>query len=147
MAPVMAAVLAERGDTALVFRGDDGLDELTTTTTSSTWVATEGTVVRVSVDPAALGIDPVGPEALRGADKAFNARVVRDVLGGGAPGVREVVLLNAAAAIAAYDGLTAERLHDDLARGLRIAAESVDSGAAAQVLDRWVGASRAAADA
>jgi anthranilate phosphoribosyltransferase len=145
MAPVMAAVLAERGDTALVFRGDDGLDELTTTTTSTTWVAAEGTVVRVIVDPAALGIDPVAPEVLRGADKVFNAGVVRDVLAGGAAGIREVVLLNAAAAIAAYDGLTAERLHDALARGLRIAAESVDSGAAAQVLDHWVAASRAAA--
>jgi anthranilate phosphoribosyltransferase len=145
MAPVMAAVLAERGDTALVFRGDDGLDELTTTTTSTAWVAADGAVVRASVDPAALGIDPVTPETLRGADRVFNAAVVRDVLAGGAPGVREVVLLNAAAAIAAYDGLTAERLHDALGRGLRLAAESIDSGAAAQVLDRWVAASRAAA--
>ena len=145
MAPVMAAVLAERGDTALVFRGDDGLDELTTTTTSTAWVAAEGTVVRTSVDPAALGIDPVAPDTLRGADRVFNAAVVRDVLAGGAPGVRDVVLLNAAAAIAAYDGLTAERLHDALARGLRLAAESIDSGAAGQLLDRWVAASRSAA--
>ena len=147
MAPVMAAVLAERGDTAIVFRGDDGLDELTTTTTSTAWVAAEGTVVRVTVDPAALGIDPVSPEALRGADRVFNAGVLRDVLAGGAPGIREVVLLNAAAAIAAYDGLSAERLHGALARGLHIAAESIDSGAAAQLLDRWAAASRAAADA
>ena len=145
MAPVMAAVLAARGDTAIVFRGDDGLDELTTTTTSSAWVAVDGTVVSATVDPAALGIEPVPPEALRGADRAFNAGVVREVLGGGAPGVRDVVLLNAAAAIAAYDGLTAERLHDALARGLRLAAEAIDSGAAAQVLDRWVAASRIAA--
>jgi anthranilate phosphoribosyltransferase len=145
MAPVMAAVLAGRGDTALVFRGDDGLDELTTTTTSSAWVAADGAVVQATVDPAALGIEPVAPEALRGADRVFNAGVVREVLSGGAPGVRDVVLLNAAAAIAVYDGLTAERLHDALARGLRLAAESIDSGAAAQVLDRWVAASQAAA--
>src|SRR5919197_4518178 len=147
MAPVMAAVLADRGDTALVFRGDDGLDELTTTTTSSAWVAVEGAVVPATVDPAALGIEPVAPETLRGAARAFNARVVRDVLGGGARGIRDVVLLNAAAAIAAYDGMAAERLHDALARGLRLAAESIDSGAAAQVLDRWVASSRAAAGA
>jgi anthranilate phosphoribosyltransferase len=145
MAPVMAAVLAERGDTALVFRGDDGLDELTTTTTSSAWVAVDGAVVAATVDPAALGIDPVAPEQLRGADKVYNAGVVREVLAGGAPGVREVVLLNAAAAIAAYDGLSAERLHDALGRGLRLAAEAIDSGAAGQLLDRWVAASRAAA--
>jgi anthranilate phosphoribosyltransferase len=144
MAPVMAAVLAARGDTALVFRGDDGLDELTTTTTSSAWVAADGAVVPASIDPAALGIAPVPPEALRGADRVFNARVVRDVLAGGAPGVRDVVLLNAAAAIAAYDGLAGERLHDALARGLRLAAESVDSGAAAALLDRWVASSQAA---
>jgi anthranilate phosphoribosyltransferase len=145
MAPIMAAVLAGRGDTAIVFRGDDGLDELTTTTTSSAWVAVDGTVVPATVDPAALGIEPVAPEVLRGADKVFNAAVVRDVLGGGAPGVRDVVLLNAAAAIAAYDGLSGERLHDALARGLRLAAEAIDSGAAAHLLDRWVASSRAAA--
>src|SRR5581483_8982341 len=61
MAPVMAAVLAQRGDTALVFRGDDGLDELTTTTTSSVWTAAGGTVVAGSVDPTALGIEAVQP--------------------------------------------------------------------------------------
>jgi anthranilate phosphoribosyltransferase len=144
MAPVMAAVLAARGDTALVFRGDDGLDELTTTTTSSVWVAADGVVEPATVDPAVLGIEPVPPDALRGADRVFNAGVLRDVLAGGAPGVRDVVLLNAAAAIAAYDGLTAERLHDALARGLRLAAESIDSGAAAALLDRWVASSRAA---
>ena len=144
MAPVMAAVLAERGDTALVFRGDDGLDELTTTTTSSAWVAAGGEVTPATIDPAALGITPVPPAALRGGDPAFNAAVVRDVLAGGAPAVRDAVLLNAAAAIAAYDGLSAERLHDALARGLRVAAEAVDSGAAAALLDRWVAASRAA---
>jgi anthranilate phosphoribosyltransferase len=144
MAPVMAAVLAQRGDTALVFRGDDGLDELTTTTTSSAWVASDGAVVQATIDPAALGISPVPPEALRGADRVFNARVMREVLGGGAAGVRDVVLLNAAAAIAAYDGLSGERLHDALARGLRLARESVDSGAAAALLDRWVASSQAA---
>jgi anthranilate phosphoribosyltransferase len=144
MAPVMAAVLADRGDTAVVFRGDDGLDELTTTTTSSAWVAVDGSVVPATVDPAALGIAPVPPEALRGADRVFNARVLRDVLAGGAPGVRDVVRLNAAAAIAAYDGLSGERLHDALARGLRLATEAIDSGAAAAVLDRWVASTQAA---
>jgi anthranilate phosphoribosyltransferase len=144
MAPVMAAVLAARGDTALVFRGDDGLDELTTTTTSSAWVAADGEVVAATIDPAALGIEPVAPEMLRGADRVFNAAAVREVLAGGAPGIRDVVRLNAAAAIAAYDGLTAERLHDALARGLRLATESIDSGAAAALLDRWVASSQAA---
>jgi anthranilate phosphoribosyltransferase len=143
MAPVMAAVLADRGDTAIVFRGDDGLDELTTTTTSSAWVAASGDVVAATVDPNALGIAPVQPQALRGGDAAFNARVVRDVLAGGGGEVRDAVLLNAAAGIAAHDGLTGARLHDALARGMQIAAESVDSGAAATLLDRWISASQA----
>jgi anthranilate phosphoribosyltransferase len=144
MAPVMAAVLAARGDSALVFRGDDGLDELTTTTTSSTWVAVDGTVTAATVDPAALGIAAVEPAALRGGDRVHNAAVVREVLAGGSPAVRDAVLLNAAAAIAAHDGLSSERLHDALARGLRIAAEAIDSGAAASLLDRWVTSSQAA---
>ena len=144
MAPVMAAVLAERGDTAIVFRGDDGLDELTTTTTSSAWVATDGEVVAATVEPAALGIAPAESGALRGADAAFNAAVVRDVLAGGGGAVRDAVLLNAAAGIAAYDGLAGARLHDALAHGLQIAAQSVDSGAAAALLGRWIAASQAA---
>ncbi len=129
---------------ALVFRGDDGLDELTTTTTSSAWVAVDGTVTPATIDPAALGISPVEPAALRGGDRVFNAAVVRAVLSGGEPAVRDAVLLNAAAAIAAHDGLSAERLHDALARGLRIAAESIDSGAAADLLQRWIAASQEA---
>jgi anthranilate phosphoribosyltransferase len=145
MAPLMAAVLAARGDTALVFRGDDGLDELTTTTTSSVWVAADATVTEVSLDPTSFGILPVPPQALRGGDAAHNAAVVRDVLaGGGRAGVRDAVLLNAAAAIAVYDGLSADRLDDALRRGLEQAAEAVDSGAAAALLDRWITASQAA---
>jgi len=144
MAPVMAAVLADRGDTAIVFRGDDGLDELTTTTTSSAWVAVDGAVTSATIDPVALGIAPVEPAALRGGDRVFNAAVVRAVLAGGEPAVRDAVLLNAAAAIAAHDGLSGERLHDALTRGLRIAAEAIDSGAAADLLQRWVAASQEA---
>src|SRR3954452_15787410 len=82
MAPVMAAVLADRGDTALVFRGDDGLDELTTTTTSSLWVVSPGRVVEAAVDPVAVGIEPVPPQALRGGDPVVNAAVVREVVAG-----------------------------------------------------------------
>jgi anthranilate phosphoribosyltransferase len=124
---------------------------LTTTTTSSVWVAADGQVSETTVDPAALGIAPVPPQALRGADPAFNAEVVRRVLGGGGEGVRDAVLLNAAAAIAAYDGLAGEAARGEvtaaLQRGLGIAAQAVDSGAAAAVLDRWVGASQAARNA
>ncbi|MBE7188395.1 anthranilate phosphoribosyltransferase [Jatrophihabitans endophyticus] len=152
MAPVMAEVLASRGDTALVFRGDDGLDELTTTTTSSVWTASGGRVEAASVDPARLGIAAVTPEQLRGGDPAFNAAVVREVLAGRGGGARDAVLLNAAAAVAAFDAggggdappLTPATLDTALARGLRIATEAVDSGAASALLDRWIAAGRAA---
>lgn len=144
MAPKMAAVFAGRGDSALVFRGDDGLDELTTTTTSRVWVAVDGAVTETRVDPRRLGIDPVRPEELRGGDPAYNAQVVRDVLAGGGGGARDAVLLNAAAAIAAHDGLRGRSLEDALTRGLDLARDAIDSGAAAKLLERWVTASRAA---
>jgi anthranilate phosphoribosyltransferase len=144
MAPVMAEVLARRGDCAVVFRGDDGLDELTTTTTSSVWVAAGGTVTEASLDPTSFGIAAVAPEALRGADRVHNAAVVREVLAGRGGGVRDAVLLNAAAAIAVYDGLTAASLETAIREGLAAARDAVDSGAAAAVLDSWIVASQRA---
>jgi anthranilate phosphoribosyltransferase len=150
MAPVMAAVLAGRGDSALVFRGDDGLDELTTTTTSRVWVVRAGEVTEQRLDPAGLGVAPADPEALRGGDAAYNAKVARALLAGERGPVRDAVLLNTGAALAAYDRLagydgTGASLAAAVADGMRRAAASIDSGAAADVLDRWVTVSRAAA--
>jgi anthranilate phosphoribosyltransferase len=144
IAGVMAAVLAARGDTALVFRGDDGLDELTTTTTSRVWVVAAGAVTATVVDPATFGIARATTEQLRGADRAHNASVAREILAGGGGPVRDAVLLNAAAAIAAYDGLAAPSLDEALGRGLDVARRSVDSGDAKDLLDRWVHASERA---
>ena len=144
MAPVMAAVLAGRGDSALVFRGDDGLDELTTTTTSRVWVVHGGQVAERRLDPAQLGLPRVQREALRGGDAAYNAKVARGLLAGERGPVRDAVLLNAGAALAAYDGLGGS-LPDAVAAGMRRAATSIDSGAAADVLDRWATVSHAAA--
>jgi anthranilate phosphoribosyltransferase len=141
MAPVLAAVLAERGTRALVFRGDDGLDELTTATTSAVWVVADGTVRADRVDPAVLGVAPASADALRGGDPAFNADVFRRVVGGESGPVRDAVLLNAAAALAAFDGLDGD-LTAALAAGLERAAAAVDDGRAAALLDRWVAISR-----
>jgi anthranilate phosphoribosyltransferase len=143
MAPVLAAVLAERGTRALVFRGDDGLDELTTATTSAVWVVADGEVRPDRVDPGVLGIPPASVDALRGGDPAFNADVFRRVVGGEAGPVRDAVLLNAAAALAAFDGADGD-LVTALGTGLERAAAAVDDGRAADVLDRWVTVSRAA---
>jgi anthranilate phosphoribosyltransferase len=137
MAPVLAEVLARRGTRALVFRGDDGLDELTTTTTSSVWIARDGEVTPERVDPSVLGIPAPLPEALRGADPAFNADVFRRVVGGEKGPVRDAVLLNAAAALTAFDEAPG-RLHDALADGMERAAAAVDAGRAEALLTRWV---------
>ncbi|HWH30527.1 MAG TPA: anthranilate phosphoribosyltransferase [Mycobacteriales bacterium] len=137
LAPVMAGVLAARGADALVFRGDDGLDELTTTGTSTVWVVADGSVSVEPLDPAELGLPRASLADLRGADAAFNADVCRRVVGGERGPVRDAVLLGAAAALAAHAGGRAP-LVDRLHEGLRRAVEALDSGAAAAALDRWV---------
>jgi anthranilate phosphoribosyltransferase len=142
LAPVMAGVLAGRGVDALVFRGDDGLDELTTTGTSTVWVVSDGAVTQASFDPASLGLAVATLEDLRGADAAHNAGVARDLLGGAGSGpVRDAVLLNAAAAIAAFEGGVGD-LVERLAAGLSRAAAALDDGRAAALLDRWVAVSQ-----
>ncbi|HWJ83400.1 MAG TPA: anthranilate phosphoribosyltransferase [Nocardioides sp.] len=139
LAPVMAGVYARRGVDAWVFRGDDGLDELTTTTTSQVWVAREGEITTATVDPGALGLAPATAEDLRGGDAAHNADVVRRLLAGEPGPVRDAVLLNAGAALAVYDQPGAD-VAEALAAGLVRAADAVDSGAAQATLDRWVAA-------
>jgi anthranilate phosphoribosyltransferase len=140
MAPVMAGVFAARGVDAWVFRGDDGLDELTTTTTSSVWIVHDGSIAEVTVDPATHGLPPATAEALRGGDTAHNAEVVRRTLDGEQGAVRDAVLLNAAAALAVHDAPGAP-VDEALSAGLDRAREAIDSGAARATLDRWVAAS------
>ena len=141
MAPVMAQVFAARGADVLLFRGDDGLDELTTTTTSTVWQVRGGQVRTVSLDPADLGIAAAAPADLRGGDVAENVQVARDLFAGRRSAVRDAVVLNAAAGLAAHAGLT-DDLTADLADGVRRAQDALDTGAAADVLDRWVALGR-----
>lgn len=140
MAPVMAGVFADRGVDAWVFRGDDGLDELTTTTTSSVWTVHRGVVTATRVDPAALGLAPATIADLRGGDTAHNADVVRRLLAGERGPVRDAVVLNAGAALAVHDtpGLPVD---EALAAAMARADEAIDSGAAAATLERWVSVS------
>ncbi|MGY1855912.1 anthranilate phosphoribosyltransferase [Modestobacter sp. SYSU DS0290] len=142
MAPVVAQVLAERGSRALVFRGDDGLDELTTTTTSSVWVVRDGEVVPERLDPTVFGIPVAEPGALRGGGPEENAEVVRRLVAGDRGPVRDAVLLNAAGALAAFDASGAP-LHDSLGAALERAAAAVDDGRAAAKLEEWVQVSQA----
>jgi anthranilate phosphoribosyltransferase len=137
MAPLMAGVFAKRGVDALVFRGDDGLDELTTSTTSRVWSVSGGVVTEETFDPARLGIAPAAAGALTGGDADFNADVFRRVIGGEKSPVRDAVLINTAAGIAAFEAGT-DSLEDRLARAMERAAESIDSGSAARVLEAWI---------
>ena len=143
MAGIVAGVFAERGCSSLVFRGDDGLDELTTSGTSAVWVVREGTAIETRFDPADLGIPAATPDDLRGADASYNARVAREVLAGEPGPVRDIVRLNAAAAIVAAAGAPQpDGLTEAQRTGYEQAGEAIDSGAAAALLDRWAGLSQ-----
>ncbi|EWM12751.1 anthranilate phosphoribosyltransferase, partial [Kutzneria sp. 744] len=135
MAGVMAGVFASRGAHVLLVRGDDGLDEITTTTTTSAWIAQDGAVRQDRIDPSRLGIAPALPSDLVGGDAPYNAQVVRDLLSGRSGPVRDAVLLNAAGAVAVFNGLT-DDIHADLLAAKDVAAQAIDSGAAAELLDR-----------
>lgn len=137
MAPVLAGVLAARGTSALVFRGDDGLDELTVGTTSRVWVVRDGSVTEEVLDPAELGIPAAAAQDLRGGTAAENAAVARALLAGEGGAVRDAVLLNAAAALVALEP-GSDALPVQLGAAMNMAAAAVDSGRAGAALERWV---------
>ncbi|WP_028267076.1 anthranilate phosphoribosyltransferase [Arthrobacter sp. MA-N2] len=139
MAPLIAGVLARRGSRGLVFRGEDGLDELTTTGPSTVWEIRDGNVTEQRFSPADLGIAAATVADLRGGNAEANAAVVREVLAGKPGPVRDAVLLNAAAGLVAFDTSAEGQFLDRMKSAWLKAVESIDSGAAARVLDNWVG--------
>jgi anthranilate phosphoribosyltransferase len=140
LAEVMAGVFASRRSSVLVVHGDDGLDELTTTTTSTIWRVQAGTVERLTFDPAAFGFQRAELAELVGGDAEANAASVRSVLGGAKGAVRDAVVLNAAGAMVAHAGLASDaKWVPAWEAGLARAAEAIDSGAAEKLLARWVG--------
>ncbi|WP_406042468.1 anthranilate phosphoribosyltransferase [Micromonospora sp. NBC_00898] len=141
MGPVMAAVFAERGDSVIVMRGEDGLDEFTTAAPTRVWVAQQGTVREALLDAADLGVPRATLADLRGGDATYNAAVARRLLAGETGPVRDAVLVNAAAALATQGPLDGD-LTEALRAGMATAAEAIDSGAAAGALDRWLEVAR-----
>jgi anthranilate phosphoribosyltransferase len=146
--PLFVGVFQTRGATALVFRGDDGLDELSTTGHSHVWEVSRGEVHEHDLDPGDLGLPRASIEDLKGGDAATNADVARRTLAGEEGPVRDIVLLNAAAGLVSWelaqDASLAEadiraRFRDGIARG----AEAIDSGAAIGKLDAWIAATAA----
>ena len=141
MAAIMAEVFARRGNSVLVLHGEDGLDEFTTTAPTKVWAVSGGTVRAIVVDAADLGLPRSAPADLRGGEVEVNAAAARRLLAGEAGPIRDAVLVNAAAALVAHDGLVdglPEDLVPALAAGVERAAAAIDSGAAAASLDRWV---------
>ena len=137
MAPVMAGVFATRGHSVLVMRGEDGLDEFTTAAPTRVWAVAGGRVTELLIDAADLGLPRSKEGDLRGADAAFNADVARRVLAGHEGPVRDAVVLNAAAALAAHGGFGVD-VPGAVKAGLDRAADAIDSGAAAATLERWI---------
>jgi len=158
MAPLMAGVFATRGTSALVFRGDDGLDELAATGPATIWevrlrephnVANPpAEVIEHRIDPVAdLGLTPTSVPELRGGDASENAAVALAVLNGTQLGpVRETVLLNAAAALVADGSLPGTGQHDGsiidrLRAAMALADAAITDGRASDVLAAWQRAS------
>lgn len=145
--PLIVGVFQTRGATALVYRGDDGLDKLTTTGHSHIWEISNGSVTEHDLDPAEIGVPRASIEDVLGRDPAYNANVIRAVLDGVHGPARDIMLLNAAAGLTAYR--LAERpetrdipIRERLAEQFAVAAEAVDSGAAAAKLEAWAAATR-----
>jgi anthranilate phosphoribosyltransferase len=135
IAPIVVGVLQKRGaPRALVVTGDDGMDEFTTTTTTTVHELRDGDVTTSTFDPRDVGIALVSADALAGGSPEVNAAIARRVFAGEHGAYRDIVCLNAAA------GLFVAGVVDDIATGVVNAQASIDSGAAATVLDRLISA-------
>jgi len=137
MLPLMAEVLARRGTRAMLFRGEDGLDELSTTGASRLLDVRDGEIRETALEPSSLGIARASLDDLRGGDTGAAAGIARAVLAGEPGPHRDVVLLNAAAALEVAD------VAGDLHEGLALGGAAVDDGRAAATLERWIAVSNA----
>jgi anthranilate phosphoribosyltransferase len=134
---VMAQVLGTRGVDGFVFRGDDGLDEITLATTTSVFSIGTEEITSGLISPQEFGISLAPISALVGGDGAENARITKSIFAGEKGAHRDACVLNAAAAIAAYEGRTELSLHERMASGVDAAISAIDSGAAQDLLSRW----------
>lgn len=149
VAPLMAGVFADRGTDSLVFRGDDGLDELTVADSSHLWWVAGGRISELTLTPEDVGLGRSPIDSLRGGDADVNAGVARQLFAGQVGPVRDAVVLNAGAAVALSQ--SGAQLPADPIAAIRAGMDTVeavlDSGRAAEQLDRWVQATRDATPA
>ena len=134
---VMAQVLSDRGVDGFVFRGDDGLDEITLATTTSVLTIGNAEISSDLLDPLDFDIERAPITALVGGDATENARITMAIFSGEKGAPRDAVVLNAAAAIAAYDARFELNLHQRMALGISRAVDAIDSGAAKQLVTQW----------
>ena len=134
---VMAQVLGDRGVDGFVFRGDDGLDEITLATTTSVLSIGDGEISSDRIDPLDFDIQRAPISALVGGDAIENARITTAIFAGEKGAPRDAVVLNAAAAIAAYDARFDLNLHNRMALGISRAIEAIDSGGATRLVAKW----------
>ena len=154
LAPVLAQVHLDRGFKSIIVRSTDGLDELSTSAPTQIWDVTSGQLLEYTLTPQSLGLAPATIEQLRGGDALYNAQVVREIISGRSDGnfgaIRDVVALNAAATMVAYDaakgavrfGPVTDSVIDRIARALPVAYGALDTGAASSLLDVWISVSQ-----
>jgi anthranilate phosphoribosyltransferase len=154
LAPVLAQVQLDRGFKSIIVRSTDGLDELSTSAPTQIWDVTSGQLLEYTLTPQSLGLAPATIDQLRGGDAIYNAQVVREIISGRSDGnfgaIRDVVALNAAATMVAYDaakgaarfGPVTDSVIDRIARALPVAYGALDTGAASSLLDVWISVSQ-----
>jgi len=135
---VMAQVLSDRGVDGFVFRGDDGLDEITLATTTSVLTIGNGEISSDRIDAKDFSLENAPISDLVGGDAIENAAVTKSIFAGEKGPPRDAVLLNAAAAIAAFDKEDSLSLHQRIEKALVKATQAVDSGASTELLEKWV---------
>ena len=151
IAPLMAQEMAKRGRYGLVSRGNDGLDELTTTTNSQIWEVSPDLVTKWELDPTKFGLKRVNLEQLLGGDAAHNAQITRDLFAGDTSGnlgaVRDIVILNAAGGVVAYQAaknrqLVGSELAPRFESAIELVTVALESGKARSKLEQWVQATK-----
>ena len=134
---VMAQVMASKGCDGFVFRGDDGLDEITLDGTTSVLSIGREEISSDRIDAKDFGLDNAPLSAIVGGDGQENAEIALKIFGGERGAHRDVVVLNAAVTIAAFDGELELSLHERIEKSLPRAIDAIDSGAAKALLEKW----------
>ena len=135
--PLMAQVLLDQGKEGFVFRGDDGLDEVSLSTTTQVIQISDGESNESVFNPADLGISSAPISELAGGDATYNAQMTLKIFAGEKGAMRDAVTLNAAFAIAAFKADFNLPLQTQIANGFVLANKAIDSGAALSVVKKW----------